>query len=250
MKRPQAASGSGTRRTTCGGRKYDRACDPAGDVGPHAGRARIGVPILRLQALARHLHPAGLRRASCSAARVPTLWKTHDDLRESRCAGPPTFGLHSPRTGVEGLTARNHAATSGLTESNKAQEANGCPISLCRASLCLPWGPGTSSRRSCTSSRWPTSLSWQLAGLPTRTARFPSQRRHRRSQRSGEPLTGLQVNNERTRNPFPHFTALSPARLSAHSSASLAPSLTLARSSVVCLPAPTTGSGNSSPVSS
>ena len=85
-----------------------------------------------------------------------------------RGMGPPTSGPHTSRTGLGVLTAQNHVVSYGRTESNEAQEAYHCPISLRQAFLCLPDGPRTSGQPSCTSFPWPTTPSLAPeAGPPT-----------------------------------------------------------------------------------
>ena len=75
-------SESGTRRKTCGGRTHGRTYNPAKDVGPSAGQTRLGVPVLRMQAFPRHLHPPGMGRKDHAPARVSAMRKTAHYLGE------------------------------------------------------------------------------------------------------------------------------------------------------------------------
>jgi hypothetical protein len=52
-------------------------------MGSGAGQARLGMPLVRVQALSRDLHPTDLVRPDHAKARVRALRQTHDDLGEA-----------------------------------------------------------------------------------------------------------------------------------------------------------------------
>jgi hypothetical protein len=79
----RAVNANATHRRVLGGEPDANPYNHPHAAGHPARRpARPRLPLLRLQALPRHLYPTGLGRPDCASPGVPPLWRTDDDLGE------------------------------------------------------------------------------------------------------------------------------------------------------------------------
>ena len=90
---------------------HGRASDPAEDVGPGREQARLGMPLVRLQAFPRHLHAASLGREAHPPPGVQALREAHDDLGEVRCGVRPRGGMEAGGVSVSPVDGSEWIAT-------------------------------------------------------------------------------------------------------------------------------------------
>jgi len=77
-------SASGIRRQTSGGHDHRRSIARTQELAAYGRSTRPRLPLVRLHALPRHLHPPDLGRSHPPPSRMPLLRQADDDLGEAR----------------------------------------------------------------------------------------------------------------------------------------------------------------------